>query len=222
MVRGLGRGFLVVSLAWGCAVAGCGATQGSSGDGGASGSSSGEAGSTSSSGSGSGSGSSGSGSSSGSSSGVGSSSGSGSGSGSGSSSGSSSGVVLDAGHDAPHDAGHGDGGACVNLTVNDIAGSCLVGVNGATPAAFPGKQVFCVPSGTTTLTAAPTDPNNNELGNAPWHGTSGDTGNGDPGTVGGGVDTATVLAIAPKCVWVCCQAIGVPASCPAPSSIQCP
>jgi hypothetical protein len=131
-------------------------------------------------------------------------------------------VAGDAGHDAPHDGSHIDVGTCLNLTINDISGSCEVGVNGSPPAAFSGKQVFCVPPGTATLTAGPSDPSTYELGAAPWHDTAGDTGSGDPGQLGGGFDTTTVHVVSPTCVWVCCQAIGVPASCPAPSANQCP
>jgi hypothetical protein len=68
-------------------------------------------------------------------------------------------------------------------------------------------------SGTIPLVATPVA--GHQLGPAPWHGTIGDHGTGDPGTTpdGGpdGASAASVLVeeitgcgIGPVCVWVCC------------------
>lgn len=71
-------------------------------------------------------------------------------------------------------------------------------------------QTVCLPPGTVTLVATPASMYF-EIGPAPWHLTSGDTGSGDPGTqVGTGTSetsTATVVlssGSAGKCVWACC------------------
>jgi hypothetical protein len=87
--------------------------------------------------------------------------------------------------------------------------------------AFTGSaETFCVPDGSTNLSATPLT--GFELGATPWHDTDGDHGSGDPGTVSGNTDSTTVTVNAPttsKCVWVCCETQGT-TDCP--TTDQCP
>jgi hypothetical protein len=132
--------------------------------------------------------------------------------------------VPDAGQksDAGNDSG-ADAAACVTLTVNNYASWCTISVAGSAydPAA---SQTPCLPPGTVTLIAKPAN-SYFEIGSAPWHLTSGDTGSGDPGTQAGtGINetstTSVVLTSSSKCVWACCpfasdgSGCNVPAQCP--------
>jgi hypothetical protein len=102
-------------------------------------------------------------------------------------------------------SGTGGGATCsgstpVALTVKNYLAWCSVSVDGGTASAA-AEQTVCVADGSATLdaTALP----GFVLGD--WHGTSGDTGSGDPGTVSGGQSTAMVtVSGSSACVWVCC------------------
>jgi hypothetical protein len=131
------------------------------------------------------------------------------------------GHAPEAGDEAGADAGVEAG--CVNLTVNNYASWCSISVAGGTSTAAASQSV-CVPPGTVTLVATPASMYF-EIGPAPWHLTSGDTGSGDPGTqVGTGTSetstTTVVLTSGSKCVWACCPftsgtgCSGVPDPCP--------
>jgi hypothetical protein len=99
----------------------------------------------------------------------------------------------------------------------------MVSVNGGV-ASLAGSQTVCVPSGTKVTLSATADVGF-KLGTAPWHGTSGDHGSGDPGTLsdaGGMAESTTDVTVNPAntCVWVCCPgSTGVPAC---PTTNQCP
>ena len=69
---------------------------------------------------------------------------------------------------------------------------------------------MCVAAGTVNLVASPLDATF-EIGPTTWHGTSGDTGSGDPGTLamvdaGVSATSSTTVAVSTgsKCVWACC------------------
>jgi hypothetical protein len=107
------------------------------------------------------------------------------------------------GGDASSSSG-GDAG-CVNLTVHNFASWCNVSIAGGT---FTNVEpdVVCVTPGTITLVE---EPLNGTFTVGLFHGTSGDTGSGDPGTcTGTGTSeqctTTVVVGSAAKCVWVCC------------------
>jgi hypothetical protein len=101
--------------------------------------------------------------------------------------------------------GTGGGPACsgstpVALTVKNYLAWCSVTVDGGTASAA-AEQTVCVADGSVTLDA--TALSGFELGD--WHGTAGDTGSGDPGTVSGGQSQAKVIVSGSSaCVWVCC------------------
>jgi hypothetical protein len=83
-------------------------------------------------------------------------------------------------------------------------------------------QTSCVAAGTVSLAA--TALTGFELGPAPWHHTSGDTGAGELGTVTGSgqsASSATTVAVSgtSACAWVCCETSGL-SDCPATD--QCP
>jgi hypothetical protein len=136
---------------------------------------------------------------------------------------------TDGGSDASDasDAGDaGDAGSCITLTVKDApVGTpwCNVSVNGGA-ASTGAVQTVCVPAGTdVTLTA--TAQSGFELGATPWHGTKGDHGSGDPGTLsdaGGAAESTTSVVVNPAntCVWVCCPGVGGVPACP--TTNQCP
>jgi hypothetical protein len=96
---------------------------------------------------------------------------------------------------------------------------CSVSVAGHA-ASTDAAQTVCVAAGAVTLTATPASATF-EIGTAPWHGTAGDTGSGDPGTISGMMSTIMVTASgASKCVWACCPftsgtgCSGLPNQCP--------
>jgi hypothetical protein len=103
------------------------------------------------------------------------------------------------------------------LTVKNYATWCTLTANGQMVAdGTPGvtrSSTICVPSGTINLVAKPLT--GFQLGPTPWHGTSGDTGSGDPGTqtmVDAGTNatstTTVVTTSGSKCVWACCEFSG--------------
>jgi len=114
-------------------------------------------------------------------------------------------------HDAkPIDATHVFMDAPSNsapLTVKNYLSWCSIAVNGGT-ASTGATQTINVMPGSITLVAKEASATF-EIGPTTWHGTAGDTGAGDPGTLAGtGADetsstTVTVGATA-KCVWACC------------------
>jgi hypothetical protein len=115
--------------------------------------------------------------------------------------------------------GNCSGATPVSLSVKNYEAWCSVSVAGGT-ASSAAEQTVCVASGSVALTA--TALASFQLGD--WHGTSGDTGNGDPGTVTGSgpsaQSAATVMTSGSSaCVWVCCPFTGG-AGCP-PGN-QCP
>lgn len=105
------------------------------------------------------------------------------------------------------DAAVSDAPAGPVLKLKNYLAWCTVAIDGhATSAAS--EQDVPVTAGTITMVASPASAAF-ELGTAPWHHTSGDTGNGEAGSVvGSGVtakSTATVVVGASgKCVWICC------------------
>jgi hypothetical protein len=102
--------------------------------------------------------------------------------------------------------GGGSGGGCVELTVINTSSWCSVSVAGEDPVTD-AEITACVPAGEVDLEASAAD-NNFQLGPTPWHGTDGDTGDGEEGDVtGSGVNAtsaATVTVTGEDCVWVCC------------------
>jgi hypothetical protein len=107
------------------------------------------------------------------------------------------------------------------LTVKNYLAWCSVTVNGGA-ASSASVQTVQVAPGTIALSAV-ADPGF-ELGATPWHDTAGDTGSGDPGTRTGSGQTqssATTVSVgnAAKCVWVCCETVGVN---DCPTTDQCP
>src|SRR5580704_2591954 len=104
-------------------------------------------------------------------------------------------------------SGSSEGGGCsgatpIALTVNNYLSWCSVSVAGGA-ASSAASQTVCVASGSVDLTA--TALSGFVLGPDPWHGTSGDTGSGDPGTLSGMMSTAKVNASGTAaCAWVCC------------------
>lgn len=116
-----------------------------------------------------------------------------------------------------HDGGSLDGGGTLDaaetasgeagcsgstLIVKNYLNWCSVSVAGGAFSADD-PQTVCVAPGVVSLAAMALPAF--ELGPAPWHDTSGDTGSGDPGTVVGSVDSTTVtVASGGGCVWVCC------------------
>ena len=121
----------------------------------------------------------------------------------------------------------GSSGTCsgstpVSLTLENFLTWCSVSVAGGA-ASSAATQTMCVAAGTVNLsaTANPTF----ELGPAPWRGTSGDHGSGDPGTVTGSgqsAQSATTVAVSGSsaCVAVCCPGVNGTALCP--TTNQCP
>jgi hypothetical protein len=128
-------------------------------------------------------------------------------------------VAIDAAADAPSIVCSGN--TPVALTVNDYLSWCSISIKGAAASTAP-SQVVCVAPGALTLTATPIL--GFELGPAPWHGTTGDRGTGELGSVIG-VDpsaTSTATAIASgtsTCVWACCP---FPDGTGCPPTSQCP
>ena len=87
---------------------------------------------------------------------------------------------------------------------------CSVSVNGG-KASSSSAQTVCVSPA--TLPVAATALPGFELGATPWHGTTGDTGSGDPGTVtgtgqGATSTTSVVVGASGACAWVCCETKG--------------
>ena len=112
----------------------------------------------------------------------------------------------------------GDAG-CVPLKVKYVQG-CEVTVGGSAP--FTTAKTLCVAPGAVELSASPSSAAY-ELGAAPWHGTTGDKGSGDPGSLDGGAAFTTVVAVAgpsDTCVWACCPL--APGGNGCPTSDQCP
>lgn len=120
-------------------------------------------------------------------------------------------------HDAAKD-GAGSGSGTFALTLHNYLAWCEATVNGG--AATTADQTVNVAPGTITLTAK--GATGFMLGSNMWHHTSGDTGNGEPGTVNAMTSTATVVVTnAAKCAWVCCPSTtdttdcdGLPDQCP--------
>lgn len=110
--------------------------------------------------------------------------------------------------------------ASVALTVKNVQGRCAV-VVGTAAASSAVAQTVCVPPGPVALSATPQP--GSLLGPKPWHGTDGDLGAGDPGTVSPpGPSTATRISAAAgtsACVWVCCT---LPDGGGCPAANQCP
>jgi hypothetical protein len=107
------------------------------------------------------------------------------------------------------------------LTVKNYKRWCSVKVNNGT-ASTAASQTLLVSPGTIPLSAVALT--GFQLGAAPWHDTSGDTGAGDPGTrSGSGQNTSSATTVvvggSAKCVWVCCEFSGG-GGCPATD--QCP
>jgi hypothetical protein len=102
-------------------------------------------------------------------------------------------------------AGGGAGAACVELTVINHLSWCSVSVAGEN-AVTDDEITVCVPPGEVALEA--TAESGFQLGDAPWHETDGDTGDGEEGTVTGSGTNAssatTVTVSGEDCVWVCC------------------
>jgi hypothetical protein len=112
--------------------------------------------------------------------------------------------------------GDAEGGGCVTLTVKNYLSWCSVSLaTGA--AASTAEQTACLAPGVVPLSA--TALTGFQLGNTPWHGTDGDHGSGDLGTVTSGKSTTKVTVTAAACVWVCCEFTGG-GGCPAAN--QCP
>ncbi len=120
-------------------------------------------------------------------------------------------VLIDAALDAPAtDAPAAD--ATVDspsgpiLRMKNYFGWCSVIVNGGTASTVE-EQDVAVTAGTIPVSVVALA--GFELGPAPWHDTSGDTGTGDPGTVTGTGQSASnattvVVGSTGKCAWVCC------------------
>ena len=129
---------------------------------------------------------------------------------------------VDAGWPDSGPTGNGCGGYTpVALTVKNALVWCTVSVAGGTPSAA-AEQTVCVGEGPTVTLQATANPGF-VLGD--WHGTTGDTGAGDPGTItGSGTSaetTATVDATGHSvCVWICCP--GASGYEPCPTANQCP
>ena len=121
-------------------------------------------------------------------------------------------------------SGSGGGGmqsaACtgatpVALTVKNYLSWCDVSIGGGASSSA-ASRTACVADGAVPLTAQALP--GFELGAAPWHHTTGDTGSGEAGTITGtgqtAVSAATVNASgAAACVWVCCETAGA-SDCP--------
>jgi hypothetical protein len=119
------------------------------------------------------------------------------------------GAVADAGRDA-------EGGGCVTLTVKNYLSWCSVSVAG-NAAASTAEQTACVAPGAVSLSA--TALTGFQLGTTPWHGTDGDHGSGELGTVAAGKSATKITVSKAACVWVCCEFTGG-GGCPAAN--QCP
>ena len=126
------------------------------------------------------------------------------------------------GSSAPVTAAGCTGGTPVTLTVKNYLSWCSVSVDGGA-ASSAAVQSVCAPAGAVPLAATALVGFN--LGTAPWHGTTGDSGSGDAGTITGtgqaATSSATVTAAAGAhaCAWVCCPTNGL-SDCPTTS--QCP
>jgi hypothetical protein len=99
------------------------------------------------------------------------------------------------------------GSTSVSLSVKNYLAWCSVAV-ASDPASSAAKQTVCVAPGSVNLTA--TALVGFQLGNTPWHGTSGDTGSGTMGTVTGTGQSAKSMTTVDvtagtACVWVCCE-----------------
>jgi hypothetical protein len=113
--------------------------------------------------------------------------------------------------------GSGGATACtgstpVALTVKNYQSWCDVSVAGGT-ASTATAQTVCVASASVVPLSATAASVAFELGTAPWHGTDGDQGSGDPGTVTGTgtaakSSTTKTVASASACVWICCPFVG--------------
>jgi hypothetical protein len=122
-----------------------------------------------------------------------------------------------------HDAPGSGSGSGVLLTVKDAPTatpwcSVTIGSQAASTSGIVTAPITA--SGPITLKVSPNA--GFKLDTHMWHGTDGDTGSGDTGTVAGSVSTATVTVTAgtAKCVWVCCPgSTGTPAC---PTTNQCP
>jgi hypothetical protein len=127
------------------------------------------------------------------------------------------------------DSGGGGGGACsggapVSLTVMNFKNWCSVSVAGGADSTN-ATETVCVAAGTVKLDAKPAS-STFELGSAPWTGTSGDKGSGDPGTMtgsGASAESATTVDVTSgsACVAVCCP-FSSPAGTGCPTTKQCP
>jgi len=131
--------------------------------------------------------------------------------GTGNDTGSDTGTGTDAGADAGSDGAVDSGCTGSVLTVKNYDSWCSVSVAGG-PASSASLQTLCV--NTAADLAATAASAAFQLGTAPWHHTTGDTGSGELGTVtGSGASaksstSAAIIAGAPKCVWVCCEFAG--------------
>jgi hypothetical protein len=107
----------------------------------------------------------------------------------------------------------------VALTVKSYLSWCAVSIDGA-PASTAPSQTVCVAAGHVSVAATPIL--GFELGPAPWHGTTGDRGAGDPGVISGSDQNATSTAMAvaagkSTCVYACCPFLDG-TGCPPPAS----
>ncbi len=107
------------------------------------------------------------------------------------------------------------------LTVKNYLAKCSVSVAGHAASSLT-SQTFCVAAGAAPLSA--TALAGFQLGPTPWHGTDGDHGSGDPGTVSGSgqsatSDTTITVSGARGCAWVCCP---FPDGTGCPTTDQCP
>jgi hypothetical protein len=118
--------------------------------------------------------------------------------------------------DAGTDAGTDSGTPCVTLTVHNPRVWCNISVNGAT-ASSALEQKVCLPPGTVQVVSTAIN-GTFQLGN--WHGTQGDTGSGESGTLAGSNSTANVvLTSGTACVWMCCPFAGSGTGCAIPADI---
>jgi hypothetical protein len=96
------------------------------------------------------------------------------------------------------------------LTVKNVDLWCTVSVNGGAGSAA-AEQTVCVADGMVSLSATA----NTGFVLGDWHGTTGDSGNGDPGTVSNGTSTAKVnVTGSSACVWICCPGSSGTLACP--------
>jgi hypothetical protein len=105
----------------------------------------------------------------------------------------------------PADGSDSDGAAsCSTLTIRNYSSWCSVSVN-ESAFSMAAEQSVCV-QGTAHLAATATS--GFILGDAPWHHTDGDSGNGEQGTLSGSgpaeQSAATKTLTSDACVWICC------------------